>query len=319
MATAGGDTRAAWEREVTVRHRWGQHGEDRAREELARLRKLREAAGTLDADAEAVLEQIAGPEICNWRLEEMVLAVCEAIGLGRPAPHGTGHLATITAARWARVWAYYVACRDWLASERRGRGGWEAILGQCDPGGEVRRHVAELLGEPTELKALYVRRFCLCLEYWLDGCPQGERPEPSPEVARIEEEIRRLGGDEGILGAFRFEGTGRLEVCHHKLFRRYDIILSSIGAGRWRGAMPVRGTDGIDRADELEPLLVAIEAWARGAPPAPGDDPASHIPKLLGDPTPTKIFQAELLASLLRSQQLSARRRGEKRRSATPS
>jgi hypothetical protein len=303
--------RAAWEEEVLARHRWGRHGE-RAGREHARLAELWRRAEPLDTDAEAVLAQVIALEICNWDLEESIVALCEAIGAKRPAARAVGHMASISPQRWRRVWAYYLSLRNWLP--RGAAGGYDAALDVVDPGGEVRQHVLGLLGERNELKELYVERLCLCLSFWLggyfpSGCPQ--RRAHDAAVVALEEPIRQHDPDGGTLRAVKDEGDGRLQPCSHKAFRRYDIILSSIGAGAWRGAMPRRGTDGFERADTLERYLAPIEAWTRGE--APEGRLGQGIHARLGKADDTKAFLASVLASLLRAQQLAAEKRAQKR------
>lgn len=296
-----------WEREVLARHRWGRHG-DAAREELARLRELHRAAGPLDAKCEKVVEQVVALEICNWNLEGSVLALCGAVGAGEPSEIPVGHLASVADERWKKVWAYYLTLRNWLPSG--GRSGYEAPLRTCDPGGAIEKHIRGLLGDRDELKELYVERLCLCLEFWLGGFyPTGSARMKALEaaVAAVEGEIRKRDADGEILDAFALGGDGKLQPCHHKMFRRYDIIISSVGAGEWRAAMPCRGTDGFERAALLDKYLEPIETWVVGAEEAPEGDLAGRIGDLLGERDDVKIFLASLLASLLRAQQLYAK------------
>ena len=303
----------AWEQEVLFGPRWGQHGE-KAAAEAKRLKKLLEAAGPLDEPHRAIADQITALEICNWNLEGSIMALCEAMGSGRPATMGIGHLASISEDRWKAAWAYYLALRDWLPSQ--GRSGHGALLSACDPTGTTGGHVAGLLGERTELKELYVERFALTLEYWLGGL----LPEGSPQLvahraatSAVEAEIRERDPESEMLGALEGNGDGALQPCHHKAFRRYDIVVSSIGAGRWRAAMPMRGTDGFERAALLERYLAPIEAWAAGPGDAATDETAVEVAAFLGERDGTKVFLASLLASLLRAQQLAATQRAERR------
>ena len=157
---------SAWEQEVLVRHRWGQHGEE-AYSELERLRELWKAAKPMDADCEAIIDQIIALEICNWNLEESILAICEGIGNGKAVDLAIGHLTSITDGRWREVWAYYVALRSWLAG--KGPNGYSALLNILDPGKEVEDRLINMLGERNELKELYVERFCLCREPFTIG------------------------------------------------------------------------------------------------------------------------------------------------------
>jgi hypothetical protein len=302
------DPNDLWEREVLARHRWGRHG-DAAGEELGRLRELRGAAGPLDGKRQTLIEQIVALEICNWNLEGSLLALCGAIGAGGPAKLPIGHLASVTDERWKKVWAYYLTLRNWLPSG--GGSGYGALLRTCDPDGAVQKHILGMLGERDELKELYVERLCLCLEFWLGGFfPAGSAQMKALEaaVATVEGEIGKRDADGKILDAFALGGDGRLQPCHHKMFRRYDIIISSVGAGKWRAVMPRRGTDGLERAALLDKYLEPIETWvAGGAEEASEGDPAGRISDLLGEKDDVKIFLASLLASLLRAQQLYAK------------
>lgn len=309
-----------WEREVLAGHRWGRCGE-RASEERARLRKLWEAGQPLSPSGRTILGQIVALEICNWNLEESVVALCAAIGSGEPVAFAIGHGGSISEQRWKQVWAYYLRLREWLVEARAA--GLEALLTSCDPDGAVRQHVLRLLGHPSELKQLYVERFCLCLEFWLGGLHGRDSADAVAHraaVRAVEDRIRKHDAAAPILRAFQHEGDGRLQPCHHKAFRRYDIILSSIGTGKWRGGMPTRGTDGLERAQALEELLTPIETWI--AAPAKAqrhgkDELFDRIQASLGELDAGKRFLASLLVSLLRAQQLAAKELAE-RRAETP-
>lgn len=175
-----------------------------------------------------------------------------------------------------------------------------------------------MLGKRDELKELYVERFCLCLESFLDGSfgdMSPSRKVHDAAIPAIENQIKEIDPEAPLL-KFMTYGTGgaRLFPCSHKLFRRYDIIISSIGCGKWRGAMPERGTDGFERADLLASYLDPIEAWGEKGKEAEFDaSPAAEIVSSLGEPDNAKLFLASLLVSLLRSQELAARKRAEGR------
>ncbi len=304
----------AWEKEVFYNHRWGRHGA-RAGEEHKSLMTLYRAAGPLGEPLGTIVDQIVALEICNWNLEESIIALCGAIGAHKPATLPIGHLASCDAERWKRVWAYYLACRKWLRGD--GPAAYRVHLASCDEGGLVERHINELLGERTRLKEYCVERFCLCLEFWLDGFPPAESvhmKSHAAAVAIIEEEISRLEPESEILAALRNDGDGTLQPCHHKAFRRYDIILSSIGAGKWRATMPVEGTGAAERVALVERFLAPVEAWAMGAGDGPGDDLGRRVYDLLGAPDDVKLFLASLLVSLIRSQQLTAQEKADKGR-----
>jgi len=323
MTDTATPSKEPWAEEVFAGHRWGRQN-GRAAEEYARLRALWQAAQPFDEASTAIMDQIIALEVCNWRLEESILALCGAIGAKKPVERGIGHMASIGDERWRRVWAYYLTLRDWLPcgvvlATQEKRSGYRTLLRMCDPDGAIQRHVVSLLGESDELKQLCVERFCLCLEFWLGGFYAKDSVQMrslDAAIKVVEAEIRsRDPGSEGFLGAMDMVG-GKLELCHHKLFRRYDIILSSIGAGAWRAAMPRKGSDGFERAAVLEPYLSGIEAWREGSIPKPSGEQgqlAAKIGTLLGGPDATKVFLASLLVSLLRSQQVRARRIAEER------
>lgn len=313
-----------WEREVLAQHRWVSQGEV-AKKEHARLRQLYDSAAPFDEGCQDLIEQIVALEICNWRLEESLLALCEAIGSKRPVPWEIGHMASVTQERWDRIWAYYLSLREWLAeASTKPRGAYPSLLAKCDPDGEVGRHVREMLGERDELKELRVERLCLHLEFWLEGLPGDDQPRKQALVAAaaaIDAETEsRAPNDEfehqerGFAHRTRLADNGQLFPCHHKLFRRYDILISSIGCAKWRGVMPYRGTDGFQRAETLEKYLAPITAWLDGgsATSKPGDSElAAKIHDLLGERDDAKVFLASLLVSLLHSQQIIARQWAE--------
>jgi hypothetical protein len=290
-----------WEREIEAR--WSSRGEE-GREERARLSTLWDAAAPLSEEAEAVLEQILGLSSCNWQLEAHIMGLCEAIGRLEPDPEVMGHRRSITDERWLRVAAYYLALRSWLPLAWRSA--YPAMLAAVDPDGETAAHVRELLGERTPLKELYVERFCLAMEWC---CVGGLYPVGSAQgiahtgaVQAIERAIRQRDPDGDLLEHLEDDGMGALEPCHHKAFRRYDIVISSIGEGRWRGGMPARGSDGYERAALHERYLVPLENWLEGRGPGETEF-AGEIHHRLGRRDDERRFLAALLASLLRLQQ----------------
>ena len=295
--------REAWEQEIYFGHRWGhpRHGE-KAVTEHARLKAY---WSVISADARppaALLEQIVALEICNWNLESSIPALCRAIGANERVKHPIGHLASCTEERWRKIWAYVLALREWLPHERPS--GHAALLDLCDPDGAIADHIQGMLGERTVLKELYVERFCLSLEYRLrgqDGLAAEHCVGQQAAITVLEAEIARQDPDSSLLQAMSLQAG--LFPCHHKLFRRYAIILSSIGVGKWRGAMAEQGDGPRERAATLEQWLQPIEAWLEGSTAAHGEAYLYlTLAKALGPPNPTKRFLAALLVSLLRSQ-----------------
>jgi hypothetical protein len=310
--------REGWEEEVLFPHHWGRHGQERAEEERTRLKRLREDVYDWSEAHGQLVEQIRALEICNWDLEESFLALCLAIGTKTPTPRPIGHLASVTAERWRKIWAYYLALRDWLPREMPA--GYDALLQICDVDRSIRQHINEMLGEPDEQKSLFVERLCHNLSFWLGGvCEDLEKPQPiahSAAVAAMDDRIHQLNGDEDIRRAILEKGDRWLLPCHHKTFRRYDIIISSIGAGKWRAKMPLRGTDGFERAETLERYLSPAVAWVDERSEPKDDDDGElfeRIAGLLGERDNGKVFLVSLLVSLLRAQQLFAVNLAEKR------
>jgi len=313
--TTGTATRETWEDEILARHRWGQHG-DKAESECSRLKQVWESIQPVDGATREIVKQIVALEICNWNMEESILALCTAIGSRCPTDLPIGHMRSISYERWRDVWSYYLALKQWLP--RQGPSGYSALLRIVDPDAKLHRHVEEMLGERDELKELYVERFCLCLEQFLDGSfgdMSPSRKKHDVAIPAIEDNIRKIDPEAPLLKFMSYgTGGGRLFPCSHKLFRRYDIILSSIGLGKWRGTMPMRGTDGFDRAALVASYLDPIDDWIQNGQEASVEgEIGSKIVSSLGTPDGTKVFLASLLASLLRSQELAARKRAGSR------
>ncbi|MFX0080939.1 MAG: hypothetical protein ACFE94_04225 [Candidatus Hodarchaeota archaeon] len=317
-----------WEREFLAGHRWGRLklwfpenrislDSEKVTSELAHLKNLWNKVQPLDNSGKDILKSIIALEVCNWNLEKSILSICKAIGEKKSPALPIGHLNSITSERWKNLWAYYLTLRNWLPFDRVN--GYELLQDFCDPAKLVRRKIFELLGERSRLKELYVERICLLFEFWLGGYWTERHPQIIAHYAAvraIEEEILKKDPQSQILKAMKFDGDGRLNPCHHKAFRRYDIIISSIGAGKWRATMPRKGIDGLERAYLLNRYLVAIESWIKGNKENNEQDEDKLFEKIqfvLGEPDDTKIFLASLLISLLRPQQMAAKHLAEKR------
>jgi hypothetical protein len=74
--------RESWEDELFAGHRWGrfffwfkiEHG--RGKNEHSRLKNLWHKAQPPDKFSKRIIDQIIALEICNWKLEESILALC---------------------------------------------------------------------------------------------------------------------------------------------------------------------------------------------------------------------------------------------------
>ena len=309
--------REPWEEEIFYPHRWGRHG-DKAAEEHSRLKPIWEEAQPMEQRVKDVIAKIIDLEICNWDLEGGILKLCRAIGSKDVTGVDVGHFASITDERWKEIWAYYVTLKNWLSHEISSNG-YEALLKILDPDKKIRNHIYDMLGDRNELKELCVARLCLCLDWYLSGIYAPgtlQMKRHAASVSAIEEEIKARDPESMILQALESEGDGRLQPCSHKAFRRYDIIISSIGSGSWRAVIPRRGTDGFARAETLEKYLSPIEDWintkGKGGRKKT-NELTEKIYALLGKPDNEKIFLASFLVSILRGQQLSAIKRAESR------
>lgn len=318
-----------WEKEFLANHRWGRlkmwfpnhqdlFDEKTASSELAHLKNLWEQIQPINRSTKVVIQSICDLEICNWNLENSIINICKAIGEKKSPTLLIGHLKSITSERWMNLWAYYLSLRKWLAEGTISS--YDAILSYCDSEEIIMEKISTQLGKRNRLKELYVERLCLLYEFWLSGCNTLERnPQMiahSSAVEVIEDEILNIEPKSLILKAMKFEGDGRLQPCNHKAFRRYDIIISSIGAGEWRATIPMKGTDGLKRATMLERYLSAIEAWInqnREDDKKGKNKLFKKIYALLGKQDNTKIFLTSLLVSLLRPQQIAARQLAKNR------
>ena len=300
----------SWEEELQAGHRWG--ATEKAEEELAKLRDLWNEAQPLDGSSSMIMKLIISLEICNWKLEESIIALCKAIGEKKPPSIGIGHGQSLTDDRWKRIWAYHLSPKQWLSPHKGINVGFGTLLRICDPSGEVENHVYTLLGDKDELKELYVQRLCLAFDYVTSFFPVDSAQGKSYQVAvsAIKDEIKKHDYDKNILKALELNSVdGRLQPCHHKVLRRFDILISSIGKGKWRGSIPLKGIDGFARADLLEQYLAPIQYWVEGKKKPEGYETSEIFDKihgLLGESDNSKIFLASLLVSLLRSQQIRA-------------
>ncbi len=311
-----------WQAEVRAGHRWGQEGPELFTEglprELQELEALWATAAPLAEPDAAIMDQIIALEICNWRLTDSILDLTEAIGKHTPAVRGIGHRASLTGERWATVWAYYLALQQYLWTDTAPEA-FLPLLEVVDPDGAVRRKIADYLGERDETKELLVQRLLYAMNWVVSHFPWGSIWQQAQDagIAVIESRLRELGAGPEFLAYLAWPVTdGRLQPCSHKWERRLDIIISSIGTGKWRGQIPCRGTDGLELARLLDDYLAPLAAWVRhpDRPDGPHErEPALTLRRHLGEADPTKRFLARLLHSLLTAQQIAARVKGEER------
>lgn len=303
-----------WDKAFLEDFRWGNNQE--GKKELERLRILYKKALPLDETSIEMINQINALEICNWKLEDSIIALCEAIGKNLPPKIQIGHKKSVTLERWKKVWAYLLSLKKWLQNGNMDFFS-EDMLRSCDPDEIIQNKITELLGTKNKLKELYVTLLYLSIEI-LNFVNLGSTPYTHPlwiayraSITEIRNKINDMVGNNEFLKVLTLGNIeGRLQPCSHKVFRRYDIIISSIGDEKWRKSIPVRGTDGFERADLLEKYLFPIQSWVDGKK-KPNDyydeGQFEQIHNLLGDKNDVKVFFASFLVSLLRPQQRRAK------------
>jgi len=301
--------REEWEEELL--HKTRVNGLVGSSDEVhARLRGLWESARPLTEGQKGVIGYIRTIRECNWRLEQSVWDLLGAIGSGNTTGLLYGHNLSLTDDRWQKLWAYYVNLQNWLPKSFD-PGGYAALLKTCDPTGQTQQHILRMLGDRTELKELYVKRLCLWLDWTVLGgmfdLDSSRGVTHTAAVVATEGRIQALDPDGEILPWIQEDGQGHTELCHHKAFRRYDIIISSIGAGKWRAAMPERSTSGRDLVEMHDRFIHAVENWVQGTPPDPGADEEWKIHKLLGHMNAPKRFLAAFLVAILVAQRGNVR------------
>ncbi len=289
-------------------------GGEAAAEAAARLRAALAEVHSLGEHAWWYAEHVLGFRACNWRVEQALEEFLHAVGDGRPpslAPPA-GHDRSVTEERWLRIWSYYFYLRRWLLPQDRLASIPNPLLTLGDPTGEIGEQVHHMLGEPTELKRLYVRRFTLCLEFWLFRLRHGGVTNlvwPYLAEREVEERIVQLRPDDDILRpmlCFCERTIGRLPPCHFLLFWRYDALLESIGAEHWIEHREQEQALCRERGALLRTYLDALESWLSGA--RRGDEFSARLRDLLGRPDPTKRFWATVALAWYRPAQVIAER-----------
>ncbi len=309
-----------WKSEVRAGHRWGREWSEFFTRGLPRefdeLEKLWQAAAPLGESDVAIMDQVIALEICHWNLNDGIVALTEAIGTHQPASAGIGHGA-LSSERWTEIWAYYLGLQHYLWAKPE-QDSFSPVLDKIDQDGTVRNKVSVYLGERNEVKELLVQRLLYSLNWITSRFSWNSTWHKAQDagIKVLEDRIQELGGDMEILKRLKWhEVDGRLQPCSHKLFRRLDIIISSIGAGKWRGSIPFRGTDGLELAQTLDTYLEPVSAWIQDGETVhyQKTEPGSIVLSNLGKPDPAKRFLAKLLLSLLTSQWIAAKLKGEKR------
>jgi hypothetical protein len=255
-----------WREEVN----WFYPDKETKIKEVQKLGKLWENAQPMTSEELHAVRQITWLSRCNWNLEPSIQSLIEAIGRGNKSDMRIGHNFSITEDRWKKVWAYYLVLKKWLPALGR-HTGIPVLLDFCDPNRTIQSHILDLLGIKTKLKELYVELFSYFLEiHLMSGGPDDlERLiAKKAAVESLTNEIKTHEYDNMILAAVQpnpeILSDGKLrwfEICHHKFFRRCDIILSSIGQNEWRGTFKEKGSE----REELQELFLryssVLDSW----------------------------------------------------------
>jgi hypothetical protein len=255
-----------WREEVN----WFYPDKETKIKEVQKLGKLWENAQPMTREELHAVRQITWLSRCNWNLEPSIRSLIEAIGRGNKAEMRIGHNFSITEDRWKKVWAYYLALKKWLPALGQYTG-IPVLLDFCDPNKTIQSHIIDLLGIKTKLKELYVELFSYSLEiHLMSGGPDDLKRliARKSAVESLTNEIKTHKYDNMILAAVQPNpetlSDGKLrwfEICHHKFFRRCDIILSSIGENEWRGTFKDKGSE----REELQELFLryssVLDSW----------------------------------------------------------
>lgn len=275
-----------------------------------RVARFESQFGPADDATLATLAQAAYFCWFECEYEADFLGVCQAIGLGR----STSLLlcAQITPARWNAIHAYVVAVQRWrgmdcalprLVNDVKVQKIYD-WLGPRNPSKEaladlflhwlvvdLRRHSISRLagpGEPEE-RAEYED-----YSQWhrrLDGGAYSE--DVAATAARCRQlltDLEQVPADdsEALVAGITAQSQ---PACQHRYSRYQDIKLASIGAMRWRGAVPP--DDEVPKQEVarfLDAAAVAVRDWADHR--LPETDLARRIHQSLGPITDKKRFIA---------------------------
>jgi hypothetical protein len=277
--------------------------------ETQKLNELWSKAQPMTEEELYAVRQITWLSRCNWNLENSITSLIEAIGKGKNAKIRIGHNYSITEDRWKKAWAYYFTLKKWLPIQGRYTG-IPILLDYCDPDKAIQSLVLDLLGEKTTLKELYVELFSYSLEFHLLGRHPDDKAKifaTKAAVYSLINEVKKNDYDEMILAAVQINpdvpSEGKLrwyEVCHHKFFRRCDLILSSIGENKWRGNFTEKGPEREELQKLLRKYYLTLESWISNQDI--NDESSKKNHELLGEQNSKKLFQVNLLNAFLKGQ-----------------
>ncbi len=291
-----------WEDEIKARHRWGRYPE-LVNGEIDKLQLLWNGIDSHNENYHKLVEQIISLEVCNWRFKKSASELTRAIGKLTPLPYEIGHMSSVNQERKRKILTYYLSLQYWLSKSQirdyfEQRECVSPTLSIFEDGSITRDLVETKLGESTELKILLVERLCLRLKNKLNGFyPDGSVSKRIVDSSKefIDTEIAKFNCDKRFIDAI---DCGGLEFCHHKFFRRLDILIESIGAGKWRDKSTQTKDDGLRLSKEIDEITEPLVEWL--------DNRDSEFDSILGKRQPDKAFLVSLFVSLLTAQKKRA-------------
>ena len=292
---------------------------------------LLEDAAPLNDDFRIMRLQVASYEACHYSFPDSLMTLLACIGAGvadRELKTGCyAHFGRNTddRRRLQRVQAYASILGDWAEQSNVS----DSLSGHPGYEGDVRR-LYEMLGPWTRRKVLYARRLALLIgliekvgggydsysnhhcypaaaeidrEIFLaEGVPAELIPEPLDEPA-FKELLSRT--DPLLAKVSSYDAV----FCRLNLFRHFEIWISSVGCGEWRGAMPVTGENRKAIERTVPNLVCALNGWLAGLDPAISArswsdalETCEEVRNLLGDVTPQKRYVVAMLWKRLKHQ-----------------
>ena len=270
-----------------------------------RVRAFEHVFGEVDTDTLAVMAQASYFCWFEVEYEQDYTDVCRAIGMGRPT---SLHLCRqITPQRWTEMNTYVVGVQRWLGVERPLA---------CQLSGAKLERIAEWLGDHTspkealaELLVCHVVADLLHLSlaklsgrddpetgvyvdftpwysqhdgarYSSDSCPS--LMECLQRIVRREMESASEDAEELIAGILKESQP----ACQHRFSRYQDIKITSIGALKWRGNVPLDVDVPKHEAANWFETKADLKGWLNGAPA--GTDLLVRLYDSLGTPTDRK-------------------------------
>lgn len=266
------------------------------------VQRLERAVGTLSD--ELLDRRVAADCCCIWRYDypDNVARIAAIVG---GSPHTALRLHfQVCPLRRRDVSAYGDAMRGWLADAAPD----DPAVFQPEIQPIVQR-VYGYLGARERVKDLLVERTCLGLAARALNCsfwgrnelesvtplqPFSSEPLTPQRIERLHELERTIRSEMGSQAAdFLCDVGGAAEpACHFKFTRRIDILISSIGCLRWRGAVPPKDAAVRGRRRLTRVYLNALEGyWREGRTDAAAGDAAAisdQLTEALGTPTDAK-------------------------------